>query len=368
MVNESNREGSIPASEDGCGNALFVSGTDHASDREQMRDEEVTSSSAVRPSPPLISPLDRVQWFRKQRIALASRSEYPACILVKKGMFNFAMYPTQSELARDLARWVWCAQDENRYLPLFEVIDPASPVKLHLDVEMVCTSRPQDSVVQKMLSTIIALTKDSLPVADQARADEELVSADCRPVADGWKVSFHITWPGVVFADNYSAMKSFIQDRVMPRVREHPELSWGPDKIKWAVDAGIYTRQRAFRIAFASKGWGKSPLIPWDRSRWRPISFGSMAALSQWIYKSLCSRANGALTTFVSGGAATTSFVRQNEGVRFTAKCTAVGSRQSPQKDHLFAACALRCLSNTRAVAHDTWRQVSRHSSSIRVH
>jgi hypothetical protein len=125
---------------------------------------------------------------------------------------------------------------------------------------------------------------------------EFVVGNDCRPVEDGFKRSFHIVWHSVLFQNNHTDMKQFINDLVKPKIKAQTELQWNAVlknglHEKWAVDYSIYTKNRAFRVIYANKK-GKSCIVPWDIEKWQELIFDSQIDKENWFEQSLVSGAD----------------------------------------------------------------------------
>jgi hypothetical protein len=144
---------------------------------------------------------------------------------------------------------------------------PEAPARLYLDVESVSPGpEPPPAETKAWLEGLISVVVTALGESGV------LVTSDCRSSKHGWKRSFHLTWPDVVFEDNHTAMKEWIAQHVAPQIRQAPEYQWiaqykaGP-VIKSALDEAVYSRYRAWRVSFACKK-GKSVLQPWNIEEW----------------------------------------------------------------------------------------------------
>jgi hypothetical protein len=240
------------------------------------------------------------KWFPRQQLAIDAMGD--GDILLKEGNFKFAPY----NRAAFLDEWTHKAA-----APFYEVIMPDLPARLYLDVEAVSPGpRPPPEETQAWLRGIIAVVTTALQASGVNKEDATcvLVTNDSRPSEYGWKRSFHLTWPNVVFEDNYSVMKAWIHENIMPVIRANPKYQWiaqykaGP-VTKIAVDAAVYSRYRAWRVSYASKK-GKSALTPWDVEGWCALDLDEENERRAFIENTLCAQSDPSKRSYIKAPAA----------------------------------------------------------------
>jgi hypothetical protein len=289
-------------------------------------------------------------WVGKQALALAAMRK--GDILMKHGTFKFAAYNRDTYLDE----WT-TAPDE----PIYEVILPDQPTRLYLDVESVAPAEPPAEEAQAWLGKIVEIVLAALLASGVPSCDAEpcLVANDSRPSDGGWKRSFHLTWPNVVFENNHTAMKGWVAENVMPKVRNDPTLQWiaqyvrGPT-VKYAVDDAVYSRYRAWRVTYANKK-GKTRLTPWDVENWREIPLDEDDR-REFIENTLCSQADAADVSLVKFAAAPASSSTDHEDEKEREEKVPAAPRPAgSDRERVFVQAALPMLSPQRRVAYEDW-------------
>jgi P4 family phage/plasmid primase-like protien len=164
--------------------------------------------------------------------------------------------------------------------------------RLHFDIEAV---HPIEKKIDeaKFIRQFVHIVQSSLIAIDIPQDHPCLkkyhVLNDCRDKNGARKLSFHVIFYQISFANNHSAMKPFIDECVMPRVRQNLYLSYIDNNFqkKFALDTGIYTPNRAFRIAYAGKPGASSCLKPWDIDSWQEKTFDSIGYLEVYFEETL---------------------------------------------------------------------------------
>ena len=235
-----------------------------------------------------------LNWHKKQQDCFDASED--GAFIVKNDMYTFGSFDSKQAFVSR-----WCLGDFNKMLPIFELITH-DPCALYFDVEQKIAVRQTEEETQEWLRGLLGVIKEQLlthPDADKLTdADLNLVavSNDCRPSGTSYKLSFHLTWPNIIFDRNDGAMKRFALDQVKPALAEHSQFVWVEEMkngtmTKLAVDFGVYTKNRAFRVAYGSKD-GRTCLRPWDLDRWEPIKFENKNDQEEWFAASLVSRAS----------------------------------------------------------------------------
>jgi len=236
-----------------------------------------------------------VQWFPTQAAAIEyNKTEFNGSgILIKNNNFSFGA------VLRDVFIDHWQPTSNQ---PIYEVLT-SGPVKLFLDIEMWLPEQPTEKDNQIWLVRLIDLIcrhierTSGVPAADYAFLCHHLVCNDSRPSKNGdtpgYKRSFHVTFPNVVFLD-IGLMKSFVHALKTP-LATLPEYHWpltqkdGKEVSRHSIDWMVYTDRRPWRVPLARKH-GKSQLLPWDVRSWQPLSL-ARDALRVYMDQSLCAGA-----------------------------------------------------------------------------
>jgi hypothetical protein len=291
-------------------------------------------------------------WFSKQAPALAAMQ--PADILMKHGTFKFA--PRNRDAF--LNEWT-----ETPGGPIYEVILPDQPARFYLDIESVAPgAEPPRTEVQAWLRGLIVVVVTALEESgvETVDATHVLVTNDSRPSEHGcWKRSFHLTWPAVVFQNNHTAMKSFIAEHIMPKVRRDPKLRWtaeyknGPT-IKYAVDDAVYSRYRAWRVTYASKS-GTTALTPWNVEDWCALELGE-GDRHEFIENTLCSQACTEDVSVICSPGPISTFLEMKDDAPQTPPPPPVPAGSAEQRR--FVQAALAMLSPQRCTGYEDWMKV----------
>ena len=242
-----------------------------------------------------------LNWHGKYLPAMEEFSSTRGSFIIKNDNTNFACHPSRGDFIEE-----WCARQDNDTLPIYEVIVDG-PARLHFDVEGIYPGPPPThDEMSAWLGLVITIVKESLIDIGVDEKDRErfVIGSDCRPSTDGYKRSFHLTWCNVFFSNNHTEMKSFIDVHICPKIKAKCALQWiaqykkGP-MVKFAVDFGIYTRNRPFRVIYAKKH-GKTCLVPWDRVEWKELIFDSDDKKEEWFESTLVSGADTEYATVIA--------------------------------------------------------------------
>jgi hypothetical protein len=235
-----------------------------------------------------------VAWFQKQDAAFLQATD--GTMALKLGMHQFGNFPDRNDFARD-----WCQEFRQEGHAVYELLLDG-PCRLYFDIEAEYDEKPTDSENKAWLADLLATIKTALHegagVSDNAILDDVLVGSDCRLKSDGsgYKRSFHLVFSNIVFRNNHTAMKTFVVDCVMPRVKTKTQFKWisvqkNGDVVKYAIDPLVYTKNRAWRLMYARKK-GKTAMTPWDTVAWQEITYVSDRAREDWFERSLCGQAD----------------------------------------------------------------------------
>jgi hypothetical protein len=235
-----------------------------------------------------------VTWYQKQDAAFLQATD--DTMPLKLGMYQFGNYPDRNDFAQD-----WCLTHRQESHPVYELLLEGS-CRLYFDIEAEHDGeKPPDRVLKAWLASLVAEIKVALQtsgVSNEAFLEDVLVGYDCRPKSDGsgYKRSFHLVYPSIIFNNNHTDMKKFVLEMVMPRVKKKTEFKWiaeqkNGDVVKYAIDPLVYTHNRAWRVMYARKQ-GKTAMTPWNLDTWREMEFESDQQRQDWFERSLCGRAD----------------------------------------------------------------------------
>jgi hypothetical protein len=130
----------------------------------------------------------------------------------------------------------------------YEMIREGQPCKLYFDVEWLSSTSSVDSVVntQPSIEGVKRVVEAAFNRAWPGRPLGECVELDgSRETPKGFKHSFHLVYPDVVFACNNRSLKRFAE-----RVADAAARAFGGTR---CVDCAVYTRDRAFRAPLCFK-------------------------------------------------------------------------------------------------------------------
>jgi len=126
----------------------------------------------------------------------------------------------------------------------YEMIRESRPCKMYFDVEWV-TATPTESTGLTITTVEDAIAKVFSTLFPSAPPISECVRLKAsRFVSSGFKHSFHLIYPGVVFSRNTGRLKQ-VAVRVAASLKSQTEIS--------AVDTAVYTKDRAFRAPYCYK-------------------------------------------------------------------------------------------------------------------
>lgn len=230
-----------------------------------------------------------VAWTKTQQECFDSAED--GAFYVKNGRFTFGSFESKQAFVSR-----WCESNYEQRLPIFELITHGA-CALYFDVEQTVVVPP--SSIQTWISVLIEIIKMQIRGLGQEALTEDdinsvLVSSDCRASNTGYKLCFHLTWDRVTFEDNHISMQRFVKDSVNPEVKKHEEYNWVESMqrgVRTAIDLGVYTKNRAFRVAYGSTD-GRTCLQPWDVAAWQPVSFNTPAEREVWFAASLITSAH----------------------------------------------------------------------------
>lgn len=164
----------------------------------------------------------------------------------------------------------------------YEIIRTDTPLRFYADVEFVVPERRDDEArdrLQALLVHFAAVFEQSLNVV--VAASDWVIQDGSRACVlkhngqSGWKHSYHVNLKRVYFANNETALKTF-----MTAVRA--QLPATDDRLFWTkwvkkgeqwvekrepiVDFATNTRNRVWRLPLSSKAGDDTPLVPLDAS------------------------------------------------------------------------------------------------------
>ena len=191
----------------------------------------------------------RVRWHKVKFTANRSAEHYQ-----NFGVFaNPADYIDVVTKARETRRGAIAKHTVSFY----ELIEENTPCALYFDVEKsqypMCPTSGDHTAVINAIHFAVRQTFDKLghlPKVADALLRRAIVCADRQEDDGDWKLSLHIHYPGIVFANNHVDMLQF--QKLM--VREVPVPTW---------DMAVYTKNRTFRMPYSNKaGNPKTVLLP----------------------------------------------------------------------------------------------------------
>lgn len=232
------------------------------------------------------SSVNDIAWVYKQQECFA---KWPGQFYIKKGQHAFGACLSRDDFIR-----VWCTDDDyTKGLDIYELIT-CGAARLYFDLEGIYELNHPEALKAWLTTTIDAIQTclKAIGVSDD-QCKSFVVSNNCRGTAKGFKRSFHLTFDKIVFPDNNTLMKRFVLESVLPEIRTHRSLRWVSERksgesIEYCVDPGVYTKNRAFRVAYASKDAGGRGLLPWDVDAWRELDFATAVDRMAWVQRSLC--------------------------------------------------------------------------------
>ena len=180
-------------------------------------------------------------------------------------------------------------------LPLYELVPECERVRLYFDLEQPYQQGEPVPTEADWFGRIWDLLKRQLASVNihEDHFEKVVVSnSSARTSKGGYKMSFHLTFPSIDFKDNHTHMRSFVETQILPAFRSQrvfmyvAEYKKGPEVV-CVVDNKVYTRNRAFRMPYASKEPGKPQLLPWDIKSWSPICFANDGYEEVWLEQSL---------------------------------------------------------------------------------
>jgi hypothetical protein len=237
------------------------------------------------------TPFQSMSWYPKQHYIfndpLTNEQGSPPRICLKHDKYLFGS--TQRGLF--ISKWAnfskCCVP-----LPIYEIIPQVQWVRLHLDIEGVYVSQ-NDETMKSWLLKIISYTKQALVLyfgSSHSSFDQVHVGNDCRKKRSKYKRSFHLIFYNVLFENNHVVMKDFIECYLTPLITDDPTMF---TEGKSVIDTGIYTRNRAFRVMYASKD-SQTRLLPWSIDTWQEKVFLTLSQRTQYIEQTLvCGAENG---------------------------------------------------------------------------
>ena len=338
------------------------------------RDEEEPESKRAKPAAPL-----GIRWYsisidcpkpQEAAFADATKETFP----LKHGTFEFGNYPNKSDFVED-----WCGRVERseHLFPIYEILRDG-PTKFYADIEAIFPGAPPpNGELKQWITDIIAVFQSALNkvgVSDKA-AQRVLTTYDCRPCGHGFKRSFHLTWPGLMFQNNHTAMKQFVRDEIMPQIKRDHRFAWtahyknGP-AIKYAVDMAVYSKNRAWRITFARKE-GKTCLVPWDLEHWKELEFSALNYMQSWFEESLCSQPDESCDMFPCPSVLELVELVEQPAPSLTSQVHGTSSAATPslpagnEQDRRFVKQVLFLLSRQRAENYEQWIRVGFGMSTV---
>jgi hypothetical protein len=166
-----------------------------------------------------------------------------------------------------VSAWISYTADDHDPLFICELIKSDRPCRFYIDAEQVFEKRPPEEFQTDWLLRIISTTKTCLLKLSSDLSPNEvdcvLATNDSRPClkGNGYKLSFHLTWPRVSFDNNHIHMKAFVKRILIPSL---------DDTVRGAVDTSVYSKNRVMRLPFASKVPDRaSCLMPWNVRAWK---------------------------------------------------------------------------------------------------
>lgn len=287
----------------------------------------------------------------------------PGCIIVKHENTKYAYHPSR---ARFIEEWLTEVQNKKSH-PVYELIVTEHPARLYFDIEGVYPEKPTDEILKQWLLDIINVIKPALDAigVDPVDRDCFVVSSDCRAVDYGYKRSFHLTWPNVIFRDNYDAMKHFFDTRIKSVIIQDPRMCWMKKckhemKLDYVIDCGVYSRKRALRLAYSRKN-GKTCLVPWDIEKWAALDFANPSKHLDWIESSLVSGADVECSPIIERVMISTPTPTPTPITKTTTKQGKKPTHQleeAPVEEQDLARMLIVCLSKTRSEEFGMWSQV----------
>jgi hypothetical protein len=221
-----------------------------------------------------------VHWRQKQQETF-DESTGVETYFVKQGQFKFGSFPSKGAFID-----TYLASHAEK-LPIYELITNG-PCALYFDVEQKFDSEPSTTFIQQWLIEFIRIVQSKLTTIVKHEDDIKsiTISNDCRASSNGYKLSFHLTFDRIIFDNNHTSMKQFVLNKIKPTFDGVDAYNWtevmknGPMK-KISIDLGVYTKNRAFRVAYGSKD-GKTCLLPWNVDTMTKLEVDK-----DWFYRSL---------------------------------------------------------------------------------
>jgi hypothetical protein len=154
----------------------------------------------------------------------------------------------------------------------YELILQGKPACLCLDVEKYQMQR-DDNEAQCLLEDVLDLVLAALQKVElYPTLNSFVISVGSRDVSNGYKVSYHISHPGIVFETFEGHQKAFFETCLLPLVNRRMQPEDDPDApdlwlgnnaepTKDIVDSSIYTKNRQMRLVGSSKFGSDQPLV-----------------------------------------------------------------------------------------------------------
>lgn len=326
------------------------------------------------------TPLQHVRWHPRQASSLVDY-ERDGGLIIKYTKNKFGRVSSINEFVH-----AWDVTSRVKPgLPVYELIPTTSHARLHIDVEGCYTSN-EDQDVRLWLSKIMDCVKRALAThhgSDNPAFHMCLCMNDSRGGPQGMtKRSFHLIWPDVIFPNNYHHMHSFITQCVQPLLVDDPDMFWERSKQGTtktmekvcALDTGIYTRNRVFRVVFAGKDESSSTFLrPWDPLNWQDVDLNDQTVRRTFIARTLITaRESKAIVLECQPGGTRPSRRKrktptaQTQGDKLTPRgMTAQHSRMQKEpppppteEDRMDLALLLPLLDTARAYDYSTWARV----------
>ena len=111
---------------------------------------------------------------------------------------------------RDMRTFYTTYLAQSAHRNFFELVEPAAPVKLYLDMEWM-SSGPEDGRLEEALHLVAEAIEAWWPALDMHDKQEVYVLKGGRWKDGGYKNSYHVVYPGMVFESNTGAMRRFAQ-------------------------------------------------------------------------------------------------------------------------------------------------------------
>jgi hypothetical protein len=180
-----------------------------------------------------------------------------------KGTKQYASFPTHT----DLAQIIFNCFEKNESCPLYEIIQYGKSCNLYIDCEWWKT----DTCAQCSITTLIYHMREFV-THTYGIEGIVMVTTSSRVKDDGFKESYHLTFPNVSFVNNTSDMKRFI-DKFKEQHKD-TEALWADGT--FIVDTGVYTQGRPMRTILSCKEDDKlkTKLMPIEYigDSWVPIT------------------------------------------------------------------------------------------------